>query len=88
MLSKNPFLYAFFIVCSACIELEEDNCSEYTEYMCNCHADDPNYNCSELKMSTKMLTHLHRNNVLSIWMIRFMKIHKKASPVISMKILV
>ena len=49
MLSKTPFLCAFFIFCNACIELEEDSCSEYTEYMCNCHADDPNYNCSELK---------------------------------------
>ena len=49
MLSKSHFFMSLFILCTGCIELEEDSCSEYVDYMCNCHADDPNYNCSELK---------------------------------------
>ena len=49
MLSRSPFFYALFIFSTACTELVEDSCSEYTEYMCSCHGDDPNYNCSELK---------------------------------------
>ena len=49
MLSKSHFFISLLILCTGCIELEEDSCSEYVDYMCNCHADDPNYNCSELK---------------------------------------
>ena len=49
MFSKSHLIMSLFILCNACIELEEDSCSEYVNYMCNCHADDPNYNCSELK---------------------------------------
>ena len=43
-------LLLFITFSSACIDFEEeDSCSEYVDYMCSCHADDPNYNCSELK---------------------------------------
>jgi hypothetical protein len=43
-------LLLFVILSSACIEFgEEGSCAEYVDYMCTCHADDPNYNCSELK---------------------------------------
>ena len=43
-------LLPLLFLSSACIELEgEDSCTEYVDYMCSCHAEDPNYNCSELK---------------------------------------
>ena len=38
-------LFAFLtLVGTACIE-EKDYCSEYVDYMCSCHEDDPDYDC-------------------------------------------
>ena len=48
---KSHILMLLFIFTGGCIELAEDSCSEYVNYMCNCHSDDPNYNCSELKVT-------------------------------------
>ena len=48
---KSHILILLSIFTGGCIELAEDSCSEYVNYMCNCHSDDPNYNCSELKVT-------------------------------------
>ena len=26
---------------------EKNHCDDYVDYMCECHADDPNFNCDE-----------------------------------------
>ncbi len=33
------------LLTTACFE-EKDYCTEYVDYMCDCHADDPDYDCA------------------------------------------
>ncbi len=33
------------IVLTSCFE-EKDYCTEYVDYMCECHADNPDYDCA------------------------------------------
>jgi hypothetical protein len=35
----------FSIVLTSCFE-EKDYCTEYVDYMCECHADNPDYDCA------------------------------------------
>ena len=48
----------------ACLE-EKDHCEEYGEYMCDCHADDPDYDCSNLQ-SIYAETDLEQQNECAI----------------------
>ena len=33
------------VVLTSCFE-EKDYCTEYVDYMCDCHADNPDYDCA------------------------------------------
>ncbi len=35
-------------VLSACVTT--DACDQYVDYMCDCHADDPDYDCNSLRI--------------------------------------
>jgi len=48
----------------ACLE-EKDHCEEYVDYMCNCHADDPDYDCDDLN-SIYAETDLEQQNECAI----------------------
>ena len=48
----------------ACLE-EKDHCEEYVEYMCDCHADDPDYDCANLQ-SIYAETDLEQQNECAI----------------------
>ena len=40
--------HILFITLLTAIACEDkDHCSAYVDYMCDCHADDPNYDCDE-----------------------------------------
>jgi len=41
---KHLFL-AFLALSTGCIE-EKNYCDEYVDYMCDCHEDDPDYDCA------------------------------------------
>ena len=39
-----------FIVLASALAIaceDKDHCGEYVDYMCECHADDPTYDCDE-----------------------------------------
>jgi len=38
-------LLSSLLLFTACFE-EKDYCGEYVDYMCDCHADDPDYDCA------------------------------------------
>lgn len=40
-----PTLLSSLLLLTACFE-EKDYCGEYVDYMCECHADDPDYDCA------------------------------------------
>lgn len=48
----------------ACLE-EKDHCEEYVDYMCDCHADDPDYDCEALN-SIYAETDLEQQNECAI----------------------
>jgi hypothetical protein len=39
----------FLLVSVGCTETLVDSCTEYVDYMCSCHEDDPDFDCSELQ---------------------------------------
>ena len=42
--------YLSFLSLFACIDFDtEDDCASYISYMCECHAEDPDFECSELQ---------------------------------------
>ena len=42
--------YLIFLSSVACIDFDvEDDCANYVSYMCECHADDPDFDCAELQ---------------------------------------
>lgn len=38
-------LFSLFLMSTACFE-DKDYCTEYVDYMCDCHADNPDYDCA------------------------------------------
>ncbi len=49
-LSEENMRYLSCLLLVSCIDLDvEDSCSEYVDYMCECHSDDPDFDCTELQ---------------------------------------
>ncbi len=44
-----PAITLFLLAAAGCTETLDDSCSEYVDYMCSCHQDDPDVDCSELQ---------------------------------------
>jgi len=39
----------FLLTLVACTDLEDDSCSAYVDYMCDCHANDGSFDCEALR---------------------------------------
>ena len=48
-------LFAIALSLTACFE-EADHCSDYVDYMCDCHEEDPSFSCEDLRASYEEAT--------------------------------
>ena len=46
---KWPAFSLFFLSAAGCTETLDDSCAEYVDYMCSCHQDNADVDCSELQ---------------------------------------
>ena len=63
MRTSKSLLLGFLLAGSltACFE-EADHCSNYVDYMCDCHEEDPSFSCEDLRASYEEATLEQQND--------------------------